>query len=195
LKEITIANKDYIVLARKSNKAKRIIISINDESLISLIIPKYQSYKLAQKFLLSKIDWIEKSLIKIKNKQLNHKINHKIENISLTEEKIANYSQILISRCEFLIKKHNFINIGKISIRNQKTLWGSCSYNNNISLNINLTFLEQELIDYVILHELTHTKIKNHSKKFWQELDIINPNSKFFDKKLKLSRQMPFSGI
>ena len=52
-------------------------------------------------------------------------------------------------------------------------------------LNINLIKLDQELIDYVILHELTHLNIKNHSKTFWQELEKLEPKARILDKKLK----------
>ena len=72
-----------------------------------------------------------------------------------------------------------------IKVKSQKTLWGSCSSKNNINLNINLIKLDQELIDYVILHELTHVKIKNHSKKFWQELEKLEPKARISEKKLK----------
>ena len=61
----------------------------------------------------------------------------------------------------------------KASIRNQKTKWGSCSAKNNISLNINLVRLPDELRDYVILHELVHTRHKNHSNRFWETLDTV----------------------
>jgi predicted metal-dependent hydrolase len=69
-----------------------------------------------------------------------------------------------------MAKIHNF-KYNKVSIRNQKTKWGSCSAKNNISLNINLVRLPDELRDYVILHELVHTRFKNHSKEFWAELN------------------------
>jgi predicted metal-dependent hydrolase len=71
---------------------------------------------------------------------------------------------------EELAKIHS-IKYTRASIRNQKTKWGSCSAKNNISLNINLVRLPDELRDYVILHELVHTRFKNHSKMFWAELD------------------------
>ena len=58
----------------------------------------------------------------------------------------------------------------------------------NINLNINLARLAEELMDYVILHELVHLKIKNHSKEFWSELDKYVGSAKELDKKLKKHR-------
>ena len=177
---------------RKSLKAKRVRISINKKTLeITLIVPKYQTIKEAKKIALTKKDWIEKSLKKLKylndnphQKSQPKQISYKEKLQKLSNAEIHLLSLKLIHKCQLLAKEHNF-RTGKITIRNQKTLWGSCSGNNNISLNINLFFLKQELIDYVILHELTHIKNKNHSKKFWQELENICPNSKMLDKELK----------
>jgi predicted metal-dependent hydrolase len=66
----------------------------------------------------------------------------------------------------------------KISIRSQKTRWGSCSSNGNLSFNWRLIKTPKFVIDYVILHELTHTKIMNHSKSFWLTLKIFCPQYK-----------------
>ena len=90
----------------------------------------------------------------------------------------------LTKRVDELAKKHNF-NYQKLTIKNTKTRWGSCSYNNNINLSLHLMRLREELIDYVIIHELVHTKVKNHSKEFWMTLDIHSPNAKKLDKELK----------
>ena len=62
---------------------------------------------------------------------------------------------------------------GKVGIRNNKRNWGSCSGRNNISLNLQMMKLPDELIDYILLHELVHTKIKNHGPLFWEKLDEI----------------------
>jgi len=61
----------------------------------------------------------------------------------------------------------------KVSIRDNRTNWGSCSGQNNISLNLHLMKLPQHLIDFIILHELAHTKIKNHSAEFHRLVDYI----------------------
>ena len=91
------------------------------------------------------------------------------------------------SRIFQLAIKYKF-KFGKITIRNSKTRWGSCSHNNNLSFSLHIMRLPDHLIDLIILHELMHTKIKNHSKTFWQELEKIIPNVKEQNKELKRYR-------
>lgn len=64
---------------------------------------------------------------------------------------------------------------GKFSIRNQKSLWGSCSSKNRINLNQKLLFLEPHLVRYVILHELCHIEHRDHSTRFWTSLINLDP--------------------
>ena len=78
----------------------------------------------------------------------------------------------LTRRLRHLARKYGFT-YNRVFIRNQKTRWGSCSSKNNISLNIETVRLPQELMDYVILHELVHTRFKNHSNGFWAELSRL----------------------
>ncbi|NOZ36229.1 MAG: M48 family metallopeptidase [Chlorobi bacterium] len=92
--------------------------------------------------------------------------------------------EYLPERTYFLANNFNF-KYEKVSVRNAKTRWGSCSGKNNISLNIHLMRLPEHLSDYVILHELCHTIEKNHGKKFWTLLDKVSGNAKKLDKELK----------
>jgi predicted metal-dependent hydrolase len=78
--------------------------------------------------------------------------------------------QLLPPRLAELSRQYGY-NYNKISIRNNRTTWGSCSSSNNISLNLQMMKLPDPLIDYILLHELVHTEIKNHSEKFWNRLD------------------------
>jgi predicted metal-dependent hydrolase len=80
--------------------------------------------------------------------------------------------KLLPSRLTELAQKHNFT-FSRLTIRNNKRNWGSCSTRNSISLNLQMMRLTDELIDYVLLHELVHTKIKNHGPHFWQKLDEL----------------------
>ncbi len=73
----------------------------------------------------------------------------------------------------------------KVRVKSQKTIWGSCSNTNNINLNYLLICAPISVIDYVIVHELSHIKHKNHSKAFWDLLKSILPNYKIEKKWLK----------
>jgi predicted metal-dependent hydrolase len=164
------------VLFEYSKKAKRINISVKHPAKIRVAIPEGISLEKAKKFAISKEVWIKRSLIKLK---LRVKIPLSSNPIDLEYGK-----SYLSTRLEELSIKHGF-KYNKVTIKNQKTRWGSCSGYNNISLNLNLITLPSNLIDYVILHELVHTLIKNHSPLFWSSLDKYVGNAKSLNKELK----------
>ena len=72
------------------------------------------------------------------------------------------------------LARRNGFSYNKVTIRNNRRNWGSCSSQNNISLNLQMMKLPVHLIDYILLHELAHTKIKNHGPKFWELLNEIS---------------------
>ncbi len=93
-------------------------------------------------------------------------------------------ASIIKSRAEYYASNYNF-QFSKIKISNAKTRWGSCSYNGNININWRLIMAPIEVLDYVVIHELVHLKIDNHSSKFWQQVESIYPEYKKAQKWLK----------
>lgn len=96
--------------------------------------------------------------------------------------------KIIPERVRFFMKNYNFnFSFEKNSIRfkNQKTKWGSCSYCNNLNFNYKVVEKSEDIIDYLVVHELSHTIHKNHSQNFWKYVETILPNYKELRKKLK----------
>ena len=87
-------------------------------------------------------------------------------------------------RLKTLADQHGF-QYSKLRFSSAGTRWGSCSSERTISLNIWLMQLPFELIDYVILHELSHTRHMNHGEEFWAELASFVPHYKELRRKLK----------
>jgi hypothetical protein len=83
--------------------------------------------------------------------------------------------KLLPLRLAELAVKHGF-SYKSLTIRNNRRNWGSCSSRNTISLNLQMMKLPDELIDYILLHELVHTKIKNHGPEFWTALNYLTDN-------------------
>ncbi len=156
------------VIFTHSRKAKYHRITIRPDKSVTVTVSKHGSLNEAKQFVISKSIWIKRQLQKL-DQYADFQYKPDL-NINLEKAQTD-----LFNRLELFSKKYNF-SYNRTVFRCQKTKWGSCSANNNINLNLNIVFLPEELQDYILLHELVHTKVKNHSKLFWSELDKYTNN-------------------
>tara|TARA_X000000950_G_scaffold269313_1_gene347779 strand:+ start:227 stop:787 length:561 start_codon:yes stop_codon:yes gene_type:complete len=161
---------------KHSKKAKYIRIVINHDSQVSVVIPSHYNIRDAIEFVHSKKNWIQKNKIRIIQKK---KLKMTLSNVEL-EKFWDNTKQKMVQ----LANIHQ-LDFYKLTFKTLKTRWGSCSQNNTICINNIIYYLPEHLKEYIMLHELTHTKIKNHSRIFWEELEKICPNSKLKRKELR----------
>jgi predicted metal-dependent hydrolase len=140
-------------------------------------MPRRGNLDKAKEFLLSKTSWIQKHLQKIDQ----YEDLRKIPDSNIDPEKAKTD---LLNRLNCFAQKYNFP-YSRAVFRRQKTRWGSCSGRNNINLNINLVTLPEHLQDYVLLHELVHTRHKNHGREFWRELDKLVGDARKLRKEMR----------
>ena len=163
------------VAVESSHRARYTRITLKRDGTVKLTVPRLVPLDQARRFLDSRLGWIKR---------------HKRDFRRLADMPVASVTEarrLLVDRLRELAARHGFQYNG-VSIKNQRTLWGSCSGRNNINLNINLLRLPEELRDYVILHELVHTRHKNHSPAFWRDLDRLVGSGKRFQRQLRAFR-------
>jgi predicted metal-dependent hydrolase len=167
------------VLLEHSRRSKRIVITVRPGQGVRVAVPYRTGFKAALDFVNVKKNWIKKYLAKIREYE-NRRQSFDDAFLSI-DKKTA--KRKITSRVAQLAQQYGF-SYKKVSIRSQRTRWGSCSAKGTVSLNIKLAALPMDLADYIILHELVHTRVHNHSKKFWGELDKLVGSGKAKAKEL-----------
>lgn len=137
--------------------------------------------------------WLEKNILRLENSSLLKDEFYFLGNIETIFEVDFNLVEYYSKTAKEIIPEivEEFSNKMKLfpkalKFRNNKSRWGSCSYKNVINLNINLMRFPKEVIEYIVIHELAHIKHKNHSKRFWNEVELFCPLYKQREKELLL---------
>lgn len=159
------------VLFEKSRRARRIGLTVRASRGVRVAVPARVSFDEARRVALSKFDWIKRTLGRIE------RTRDRCSEVVLAAERLDRQTAraFLAKRLAGLAEEHGFTP-GRLSVRNQSTLWGSASPSGRIQLNAHLAVLPQELSDYVILHELVHTRVRGHGRAFWKELERHVPD-------------------
>lgn len=166
----------------RSNR-KTLAIQINPDLSVTVRAPMYAPQSDIERILIEKESWIQKHIEKIREQEAKKKEiqGESVESEYLTNEEIKKLAdkalQHIPKRVSYYAKQIG-VTYGKITIRNQKTRWGSCSGKGNLNFNCLLMLTPPEVIDYVIVHELCHRKEMNHSGAFRAEVEKILPDYK-----------------
>lgn len=150
------------ITIKKNKRNKKIRLKVKPTGTVSVSMPYGVAFEQAEEFITAQRDWIIAQLKKIKE---NYKPPQFIDK-NIVQKKAEDY---LPARVEALSCATG-LKYKSLKIKPLKTYWGQCTVDNRIKLNAHLVRLPDELIDYVILHELAHTREKNHGRGFYDLL-------------------------
>ena len=179
---ITIRNSVLVTIKRSNRKTLGLEVKPTGEVLAR--VPMYVSDRDIKKFIDSHKKWIiEKcSLVKAREKHECVTTCPPYVEFSRRDRDVIEGHRPLRVQSDSLKMD---VTYNRVSVRNQKTRWGSCSSKGNLNFNYRLFYLPEELLDYVVVHELAHRLHMNHSKDFWQEVERYFPDYKECRKQLK----------
>jgi len=159
-------------------RAKRYVIRLTDAGTVRVTIPRWGSKREAQAFAEREQHWIEAQRRRWRERQERQQEHEWSERQEGRESSLrARAKTELPVRLMALAATHGLAGrITKISVRNQKWRWGSCSPNGHICLNWRLVTMADDLRDYVLIHELMHLRRMDHSPRFWKLVAQACPN-------------------
>ena len=165
------------------SKRKTISLQIKPDGCVELRCPLRFTDRQALDFFERKKDWIEKHLKEVltRKEETDSVPPLSLEDIKALADKAIRVIPPKVKKYAEIIG----VTYGRITIRNQKSRWGSCSSKGNLNFNCLLMLTSDDIIDYVVVHELCHRKEMNHSKRFWAEVEKVLPDYKEREKWLK----------
>ena len=182
-------------ILKRSARSRHVRVSVRAGGRITVSAPHYTSESVIKSFLLKHADWLHKKIAyfsrfpeKIISLAQEEKlfILHKVRARTIAEAKVARWNG------------HFKFTFGKISIRNSRSRWGSCSSRGTLTFNYKIALLPEHLADYLVVHELCHLKERNHSKSFWSLVARVVPDYALRRKELRdfeRTFKFPESGI
>lgn len=176
--------QDNIKIQIIKSRRKTIGLEVHTDGQVIVRAPLRISSRELDKFINEHINWIE-SKIKLMEERSYKKIPTGAPSIdSITDEEWLSIKDVFVGRVKYYCNIMG-VNVSRITIRNQKTRWGSCSAKGNVNFNYQLYYMPEELMDYVIVHELSHRRYMNHSSLFWKEVEKYCPEYKRCRQRLK----------
>ena len=166
----------------RSNR-KTISLQVQGDHTVVIRAPRWVSDAQIDEFFEEKSGWIERQI-----KRIDEQKKLDADTVPLTKEELSLLAdkamEVLPKRAAHYAKLLG-VDYGRITIRNQRTRWGSCSSKGNLNFNCLLMLTPEDVYDYVVVHELCHRREMNHSKRFWSLVESVLPDYKKCEAYLK----------
>jgi predicted metal-dependent hydrolase len=183
-KKILLAGKEVEYEFKTSTRARALRLSVYPGGSLVVTAPSFISEGRVEDFIVRKSHWVIKKIEQlstfvgtfVRAKRTGGKREYSLlkdSSLTLVQNRVEHFNSIYQFK------------FNRISIRNQKTRWGSCSKRGNLSFNYRIVKLPAHLADYIIVHELCHLGEFNHSKKFWDLVARVIPNHRVLRRELK----------
>lgn len=166
---LKVGTRVLVVHLVRDARARRYVLRVNGDGTLRLTLPRWGSLEAARRFARAERQWIERERARL--------LRRATPSISPAgRAALKRRARIeLTARLRRLAAQHGF-EAGRVTIRDQRSRWGSCSPSGDISLNWRLVTMPDAVRDYVLLHELAHLREPNHSRRFWRLVTQICPD-------------------
>lgn len=169
-------DKEEIGVEIIRSKRRSMAIQIRTDGSVVVRVPMHASDRAIKRFVSAHARWIADNrgqMFERRKKLADNPYDIPAwESLSAADKKIA--KQKIMEHVDYYARRME-IDYGSISMRNQKSRWGSCSSKGNLNFNYRLAYLPEELLDYVVVHELAHRRHMDHSAAFWEEVETYYP--------------------
>ena len=181
-KQIELKNDRIKYFVRESARARCLRITIHPNGELSATLPRGMDINKLENFLHQKTDWILRKMNLARKRKPSLRLPQASQREYLARKKEA-----------FILAKDKIEQMGaiynlypqKISIRNQKSRWGSCSQKGNLNFNYRIIHLPEKYLDYIVVHELCHLEEFNHSRNFWNLVARVVPDFRALRKEIR----------
>ncbi|MEK7606946.1 MAG: SprT family zinc-dependent metalloprotease [Patescibacteria group bacterium] len=171
-KQIVLQDRTVDYTLRKSRRARRVRLAVHADGRVAVVIPFFFKEIRAERFLREKSTWLFSKIAFFQQFHVRATARQSAE--EYVRYRDVAY-QLAVERARYFSAFYGF-NFNRITIKRQRTRWGSCSKIGNLNFHYKIALLPPHLADYIIVHELCHLKEFNHSCNFWKKVGEIMPD-------------------
>ncbi len=144
-------------------RARRYVIRVRPDGSVRVTVPRWGSRRQAELFAEQQRPWIERQRVHVRE-AVADRASHTPEAVNAWRRQASRELPAHLAR----LAAHHGLRVARVSIRNQRSRWGSCSPSGHICLNWRLVLMPEAVRDYVLIHELMHLRRLDHSRHFWR---------------------------